>query len=1017
MALVSQNIEVPLIGMNQSWPVTAGPAGRIRTMINGVASKYMVTQSGTILRVGKRFGFFALPTTVLDPSSGASSPHTLSNPVMLTTFGKQLVAVAGAAAFVLSESAGCWESPVYTCPGDMLREKSIYNGGTVSSTPDSARIGTRTMYSWTDVVPGGAGNLTMAMIVDDDGTVIRTPFSVDSVQRVKVATDGVVFFLLWVSAGGIQIHAFDTNGNDVANNAVAFVGPYFDVTKRSNDQSIWITQKTNAANTFNLYRVTFSGGVVSIASTFTVAGTAASTGRVAFIRNDADTNLYVGAIDGAGPFDHRVYQVDNAGTVQHTYAVSLASAAEAMEIAGFVQPTGNKDITVALSFLDATPTPQKNFTEIRTVTFAGVTTLQKTRSSLTVVSRPFVLKDGSYYVVGYYQTDSAGINALQSTFFLISLSNPWQVCGRWDWGTAYADWQVTASNFLYMHIATPTVDPLGGIHVPLTYRARSFITKAQPGGTTGTDVPPIANREVSSIGIENVSFGPETGQPFEAFGELLLPGPRATTYTGNVFADHGLPLYPEIMSIAPAGGGSLSASTAYEYVAVAEANDSNGNRVRSMASAPFPGATGVAQTQNTVVGVPIHTTSRAGVSVSLYRNYKVNGILSTDHRKVTSDLAPVLNSDGSATWTFVDQVSDAAAAVGEILYVDKDLLDQFPCPPFKAGCPGFNRAAVIGHDGAVWFSGLKTEGDALWFNPALRVTMPNQDEAITIAALDNAWVIFCKGSSIYTIPGNAIPDNTGAGTFATPQPLPFSNGCTGFALTTSDGIFYSSTQGGVWSVSRDAKNAFVGQGVLDDVAASSVVGIANDANQRTGVLLANGDIQVWDSIADVWGKWQVTTTGTPRLIAAHKGAFAVITSSGNAYRQTPGVYDDGAPFGPPIITTVEVVCHLGDVRGFKRVWNQQYWAEVVGAHLMTVTESFDDDFGTTQFTYGPFTPPGRVVELPPKVEECSSVTLKFVDSFSGDGSAGYALEMLAFEVGREQGLGRLAPSTFRIKAT
>ncbi len=96
----------------------------------------------------------------------------------------------------------------------------------------------------------------------------------------------------------------------------------------------------------------------------------------------------------------------------------------------------------------------------------------------------------------------------------------------------------------------------------------------------------------------------------------------------------------------------------------------------------------------------------------------------------------------------------------------------------------------------------------------------------------------------------------------------------------------------------------------------------------------------------------------------------------------------------------------------------QIEGEYRGVHDLTVTGYFDNDTGTAVETYE-FTPDAStpyIYDLPPAVEECASLTLKFEDSFPNGPSQGFALEMVSFELGIQPGLDRLSPYTRRMPA-
>jgi hypothetical protein len=1030
MALQGQTVDVLFQPLNQQATATGGPIGRIKSLGNAVVKK--ITRDGQPgIRVEKRDGFAALPTAVRDPSTGGVSAKTFVNPSLFATWGDRLMGVWAAQPFVLSEAAQAWESPTVITPTQVLRQRTIGGRNDVVFTCDQARVGSRIAFCWL-----GTGNVIWVTIIDDDGTVVLSPtIAASSINPMpaKLASDGSRFWLIIANIGAtaLYVSSFDANGVGLTtfNTAVGIgAAAYFDVAVDTSQlaNGVFVAWKNPVAGT-NLTRYQWNGAAVTN-STAAMAFALCASGRVGFLRNDrADGKLYLGTIDGAGPFDHYVWQINTpAGTPAngHQYNVSLGSVNAAFQFTGYVAPTGNADITVALSFLDTTPHTQLNFTDLRTVTFAGVTSLARTQRSLTMVSRPFAMQ-GNYYAVAYYRSDPASFSAIsQSTFFLIALSAPWTVCGRWEWGTAYADWADTGTMTYYMDLSSPTVAGDGGVHVTLPYRASSGVALSFVG-----DVFTPVKHTVDVVGVKDFSFGPDFGRALDLDGSILMPGPQAVSYSGTEFSEDGIPLLYEIPAAPTQGaGGSLNATGTYSYVFVGEWTNNAGERVRGPVGPPVTFAMSAGSTKLTFTGYNIHVSNKQFLMVAVYRTIwdSTNGVQSTTYRKVTGSLVagtyggPVIyNNDSSNTFTFVDTMSDAAASLNEPLYTDSGMLDRHPAPAFSTGTKAFNRAFVVGYDNAIWFSGEKTEGDSYWFSPAQRIVLPTHERVTAIRQLDNFLLVLCEGSSVFSVASGPFPDATGAGSVPSPVLLPFTNGCPGgHAEPTSDGIMYAATQGGIWMITRDLRNVYVGAPV-EDTTASGIVGSASDDKQRVSFVNANDGTQaVYDQVTGIWSTWTSDAFDVDGIgvcpIVSHKGRFALVTSVPSIIaRQSLGSYTD---WGQSITTTmITAFISFGSVRGYKRVWGVQLQGERLGDADISAQVRSDYDANTVVETFL-FTPPAvtkLVVELPLKNELVESLSYAIQDLFNRGPNQGFAYELFGFYLGVEHGLGRLpAPSRF-----
>lgn len=1008
-----QTVNVPLIGMNQQMPATAGPVGRLKRLTNSIAKRFQ--GPGVGLRTEKRDGVTQEPIAVRDPVTGLVSAKNFSNSSLLKSFGDRLTVIAGDSPRVLSEGASGWLAPDTLTPTKVLRTRNIStnNVAVKSLAPDRARLGNLTLFSFAS--DAGVGAYT---IVDDDGTVVSPPIlSIGGIP--KTVADATRFWLVADIGGVLQATVIDTNGTILGAGPVGLTpGSKFDVTPVNGGNGVLVIQQRNGAPGVSFTVFSWNGAAVVVTTT-NVATYLCSSGRLAFLKNDrGDSNYYIATIDGAGPFDYYAWQVNGATFASlHQYTVALAQVAAPINITGHVAVTGAANVTVVYSFLDTIPDVRRNFSTIYTVTFAGVATLQRTQRSLKLVSRPFQLlvPDGTYYVVMYYQSDSAATSAQQSTFFLVQLSAPWRVCGRWEYGTAYADWGVT------YYLSTPNVAADGSVRLHLTYRATSFT--ARKAIRFGDDLSWWDTR-ANTIGLRDYSFGPDHGQAVEFDGGGLLPGPQAVAFDGANFVEDGIPLSPEILTVANGGvGGFLTLLSRAEYVAVGEWTDANGNRVRGPASPPVSGTLTGGNNAFTVTGLMIHVSSKANLTIALYRTYYSSGTTPTQsvsHRKIISDLVPLLNDDGVATWSYTDGLQDTAVAVNEELYTDKGLLDRFPAPPFSDGCIAKGRAFVIGPDGAVWFSGEKTEGDPYWFTPLFRIPVPTNEKLTKVRAIDNILVIFTAKTSAFWIPISQLPDSTGAGAIPRAEELPLSSGCTGFADTIDAGIVYSSSQGGLWMLTRNLENVFIGKNVQDDTAGSPVAGIVSDQGQKLYAVLANGTLLTYDAISQSWSVY--TFVVTPKLIALYKGRLVYLSSEATAtvWKQVPGQYSDIDAAGVKTAIAQGIAIeriNFGLVRNYKRLWQAQLEGAYLGSHALIVGATYyideRDTFPGSAYLIGPVAGQPYVFELPPQYEEISAIEYSITEIGVVD-SAGFALEDFSFEVGVEGGRMGNVPATRRI---
>lgn len=631
----------------------------------------------------------------------------------------------------------------------------------------------------------------------------------------------------------------------------------------------------------------------------------------------------------------------------------------------------------------------------------------------------------------------------QPTWYLVPLSGTQPIAGRFEYGLAYADWRVEGDptvgpNLFPFDVASP-VQTSAGWQIVLPYRAQN-VTAGVTQATVAGQVNLVQEVFSSTVGLKAFTIGNASGQSYANSGELLIPGTMATVFTPSGFLEDNVNLgfeQPFLVgqSVGPSAALGLTLGATYFVVAVAEYSDEDGNRIFSVPSpalqVQMSGANNIATYGGRLLfplgtgGAPVsatYGTTTRQVTISLYRTAWINGVPTTQRFKITDDLnvnglAPVsaTNASGfsfpdSFTWQYIDTNPDNGLNANEILYTDKSFLPRFPAPAFVGGVGSWkNREWVIGYDGAIWMSGEKTEGDAIWFNPAFRYVLPTNDKPKAMAAMEDYLLIFCA-KSIWYIPAAQFPDATGSnGALPTPVQLPFQNGsANGFACTIRDGAAYDSTAGGVWMITRSLDNVWLGEPVQDSLT-GAVTGLVVDEDQRLFVQQAGSNVVcVYDRVPQAWYEWRSPTQGL--LLATYLGQTAyqdtatvnVVTPGGTAdiiAGVTTGIAPDLtlAPF------------NFANVRGVKRVWEFQVVGSYLGPHNLNVVLSYPEDEEPPTL-YAPFTPlPGEPYIAPfnPLQEEAAEFGVRIYVDFAGISVPGLsaAFEMISAQVGVDQTIG------------
>ncbi len=632
----------------------------------------------------------------------------------------------------------------------------------------------------------------------------------------------------------------------------------------------------------------------------------------------------------------------------------------------------------------------------------------------------------------------------QPCWLMVPLTGTKPVVGRFEYGIAFADWRnegasAFAPNVFPGMVTTPVRGDLGWLFM-LPYRAVSFTVGQSLATANGQTINAAVASNQSTVGLKQFLLADVTGLATTSATQLMLPGPMCSEFTASGFHENGVNFgfeAPFIISQQVSAGDSgagLRLKGTYQYQVVAEVTDEDGDRVFSIPSPPVQ--VRLVGDNNSVTlggrmlqplsstGVPLTThfgvTNRRLLGISIYRTAYQGDTPTTEHHKITLDLnvnglAPVSDTNdsgfatlGEFTWTYLDENLDAAILPQEILYTDKGFLPRFPAPAQRQGTFWKNRSWVVGYDGAVWMSGEKTEGDAVWFFPLFRYVLPTTDKPVAVAGMDDYLIVLCS-KSIWYIPAANFPNATGReGALPTPVQLPFTNGCTGHAITMREGVAYSSTAGGVWLITRSLLNAWLGQSIQDTVDATTpITAMTIDEKQRLHVAYGVGFLSVYDQVVQMWSSRWTLPLSTAEFLATVEGQVA-LQEQNRVWLADPLSFVDMFT-GSPVAISLDVqtyVINFQNVRGLKAVWEMQLVGNYKGPHKLNAVISYPDDDPDNPTTFGPYTPDPALpylLAINPMIEQASAYAVRVFASFEGIDvqtiGDTFELELISCEVG------------------
>lgn len=1047
MALPSvSTIDVPLTPVNDQGVSSSTPAGELVRADNAVVVKF---NNDGALRVEKREGFVRETMDVRSALTGAQIVSTgfQAGPKLLTSLGEQIVIGADSAPHALAENGDSWTKFDYVYSPTIAKTSVVYGGNIQIANPDVANINGVRFYTWSEpvatlpLVPK-----IMAMVVDADGTPLRTPWTLvtgDPYARAKVVSNGAQFWVVYSIFTAVVCEVYNTDGVMTATlQFEALDSKYrpWDLTFQGG--AVLYCQSVN--DTARLTKLTVSGATVTANTTNLSFGVLANHG-VFWSENATNDGFAYLLTSHRDPDGGTVEYANQIGTISTTPTVTarygLAGTDHIYDQNGeggvdgvLCEMTGVKladALYVQLSFQDATDHRFDRTVFLHcipnTVTVDGL--LRSTR----MASRPFVLPgDDRWQVLMYYPSvlfseyAATGTNPYptvtsgQPTYFMTDILTR-QTTGRFCDGVAGQEWSRlgypgdTGHGPYFFCLPHTFLDADLRLHVPVGYNAE-VVNHRETTAISGQDILQsiTKTRQVSAVNILDIRLGGD-GQAVEYNAELFMPGALTTAFTGYSFSEQGISLAPEQPSLARSvGAGQLTPGFPYEYVLVFEWTNPQGRRVRSATSVPqWISLDGGAFNTITLTIMVNHLTNHPDLTISVYRKIIENGVQSSQYYKVSDDLDPLYNNRTLRTVTFVDTMSDSEASANEVLYTSLGFIDRDPAPAMSAGIVADNRVLVIGPDNALWFSGEANDTDPIWFSLLQRVFMPTNDELVRVEAMDGRIYLLCR-NSIWYMPGNRWPAANGTGgSLEAPTKLGFTNGCTGQSRLVKEGIVYSSSAGGLWLIQRGMENIQLGAAAMDDFDGKTISSIAVDADQRIAFALAGTTrVQmVWDQVAKVWTKWINATDILLNHVVRGKMCYADATS---LRVQTEDVYYDSDTNGTPswYTMTLEAWFSLINIKGLKRVWEFLLTGERKSQSAITVDATYvTEDLDVTEsWTLTPTINERFEEHFAPKVEEMSQMKLRITDAASlvaaDNNGNSIAWELTSFTVGTEGGLVR-----------
>jgi hypothetical protein len=569
-------------------------------------------------------------------------------------------------------------------------------------------------------------------------------------------------------------------------------------------------------------------------------------------------------------------------------------------------------------------------------------------------------------------------NAQSGVFFLDAVSG--QVVGKAMYGRLGRLLGAETST-----PSTPWVAPAGAVSPQRPYASTFVLPVLESGRLSFEDG--IDTTAVGVAALHVTPNAPHGSDPMGAFAPRSVQLGRTThvangmlsMYDGTRMCESNWNMYPEGISVTRAGGGGTWPAGQYQFVAVYEWVDAQGQRHQSAPSQPFT----LAVTLNDTLTFQVPTlflTWRYGVRHALYGTL-ANG---TIFYRITATIAnPTLTAWSSTV------VLNPPVASNELLYTQPEQAGTTLANVASGPCSTVgihqNRlwCDLTDQDGAIRYSQEYVDGVGLQWNEALELSLPVGSGVVArTASMDDTLVVLAS-ERVYRVTGSG-PSPSGANNgYSTAVEVPSDVGASNprAVVEMPVGVVFFSRKGW-YLLSRDLAVRYIGAPVkgFDGDTFTSAVLMPDRQELRIGSSRTRYD-GYWDPtaptalggprltysyVSDAWSMASVQSrTGAgQRWLATYDarywraaGRYVAVSLQDGLNGDTAGVYSDqvGTSVAPLAVgmRARTAFFRLAGLEGYQRVrWLYLTMsASVTPVSNLILTVDYDDD-------YQAVTPPG-----------------------------------------------------------
>jgi hypothetical protein len=509
---------------------------------------------------------------------------------------------------------------------------------------------------------------------------------------------------------------------------------------------------------------------------------------------------------------------------------------------------------------------------------------------------------------------------------------------------------------------------------------------------------------------------------------LLVVGGILQGYDGVSTTELGFHLYPENVLCTPNGSDGFLSTGTYQYMVQFEWTDNYGQIYRSAPSIPI--SVQVAATNHVTIAIPTLrlTSKQTPISVVIYRT-AANGV---SFNRVTSTIAPLLNSLSANLVSFTDTLSDATASANELNYTAGNVLANIAPPANSIITTYNNRVFLAGLSDKLlmWYSQTTVDNSNQntippQFAQELTMAVDPRGGDITGLGLLNQVLVIYKQNNIFTIQGNG-PDATGNNNdYGDPTLITSDVGCINdnSIVIMPLGLMFQSAKG-IYLLDQSLNLTYIGAPVEKFNSYTITSSVLNTTANQVIFTTLQGLALVYDYYMQQWSTW---TNHYAMDAVMYNGNFTFVNSIGQVYVQNQSKFTDGS--SPQYLSWTTPNFAFTGIQAYQRVFRVFILGTYKGpGHTLNVSVAYDYNDNYTQFatinpyvnvsTWGGDTNWGdsqfwggqyQIYEFRVDfaIQKCTAIRLQISDNQQSNYNEGYAISSIVFEVGVVPGGNRL----------